>query len=386
MNDENLKKENHQLHIKVAALEELLKEYEQTAIDQSNSLERRNAELDASRARFQNILDMASDAIVSADEDRKIILFNIQAQKIFGCGAHEVLGAKFESLLPERFRGKLETLNQGLEVSGLRKNDQEFPAEIKLSMASLEGKSILTAIIRDLTEQKKLERLVFQSEKMSAIGQLAGGVAHEINNPLGVILGFSQNVAKRIPPGDPLELPLKSIEREAVRCKNLVRDLLTFSRVGKIEKETIDLADTIEGALSLVLAQGKIKNVELVKEFSEIPPITANRTQIQQIIINLSNNAMDAMPEGGTLTLRVKKAKMEDREAVEIQVQDTGEGIPAEIRSKIFDPFFTTKEVGKGTGLGLSLVFEIVQQHQGRILLESAVGKGTSFQVFLPVT
>ncbi len=242
----------------------------------------------------------------------------------------------------------------------------------------------ILGVYTDITSQKKMERIVQQSEKMSAIGQLAAGVAHEINNPLGVILGFSQNITKRIKPGDPFEMPVKSIEREAIRCKNLVQDLLTFSRVSKTEKEPVDLTEAVESALSLVLAQAKVKNIELVKEFSQIPNIGADKNQIQQIVINLSNNAIDAMPKGGRLTIRLHKAKIENQEGGEIQVEDTGEGIPRDVQSKIFNPFFTTKEVGKGTGLGLSLVYEIVSKHKGKIFLESEIGKGTVFHVFLP--
>ncbi len=234
-------------------------------------------------------------------------------------------------------------------------------------------------------ERQVLEQRIFQSEKMAAIGQLAGGVAHEINNPLGVILGFSQNLAKRIQPGDPFELPLKSIEREAIRCKNLVQELLTFSRVGKTEKESLDPKEAIESALSLVQAQTNVKKVMLAKELSDVPRIEANRTQIQQIIVNLCNNAIDAMPQGGRLTVCLKPVKSESRDWVEIQIQDTGQGIPPEIHSTIFNPFFTTKEIGKGTGLGLSLVHEIVENHQGRIFFDTETGKGTTFHVLLPI-
>lgn len=242
------------------------------------------------------------------------------------------------------------------------------------------------ALAKEMTERKRLEKVILQSEKMAAVGQLAGGVAHEINNPLGVILGFAQNLCKRMPPGDPLEMPLKSIEREAIRCKNLVQDLLTFSRAGKTEREPIDVKDAIDSALSLVLAYSKVKNVELIKDFTvDLPKVMGSRNQLQQIIVNLSNNAMDAMPEGGQLRIRTLNAQLEGKDYIEIRVSDTGKGIPPEIRSKVFDPFFTTKDVGKGTGLGLSLVFEIVQKHEGMILLESEVGKGTTFKVFLPV-
>ncbi len=238
---------------------------------------------------------------------------------------------------------------------------------------------------RNIEEQKKLETIVMQSEKMSAIGQLASGVAHEINNPLGIILGFAQNIAKRVQPGDPLEMPVKSIEREAIRCKNLVQELLTFSRVGKTEKESLDLKETVESALTLIQAQSSVKNVTLVRELSEVSRITVNRTQIQQVIVNLCNNAIDAMPQGGRLTVCLQKSNQDGTAGAVIEIRDTGSGIPKELHKKIFDPFFTTKEIGKGTGLGLSLVYEIVQNHLGRISLESESGKGSVFRIFLPL-
>jgi signal transduction histidine kinase len=242
------------------------------------------------------------------------------------------------------------------------------------------------SLLKEIEERKKLEKMVLQSEKMAAVGQLAGGVAHEINNPLGVILGFAQGVVKRLPPGDALEMPLKSIEREALRCKHLVQDLLTFSRVGQSEKEPTDINQMIEGSLSLILAQAKIKNVEFTKYFDPNLPLTkANKNQLQQVIVNLANNAMDAMPNGGNLTIRTKKKTLKDKPVIEIEVQDTGQGIPHDILNKIFEPFFTTKDVGKGTGLGLSLVFEIIQKHDGVVEVNSTVGTGTVFRIFLPI-
>lgn len=243
----------------------------------------------------------------------------------------------------------------------------------------------MLGVFSDITDRKTYEKQRMQSQKMESVGHLAAGVAHEINNPLGVILGFSQNVAKRIPPGDPLEMPLKSIEREAIRCKNLVQDLLTFSRVGKTGKEPVDVKETIEGALSVVASHCKVKNVDLSQEFVEVTKIIANKSNIQQIIVNLCNNAIDAMPAGGKLILRLRNAKDRGLDGIEIQVEDTGQGMSAEVQAKIFNPFFTTKEVGKGTGLGLSLVHEIVQKHNGKISVNSEAGKGTIFYVFLPL-
>lgn len=265
---------------------------------------------------------------------------------------------------------ELENMNQQIETKVIERTHDLAAANSKLES--------------EMEERKKLETAMIQSEKMAAIGQLAGGVAHEINNPLGIILGFAQNVAKRIKPGDEYELPLRSIEREAVRCKNLVQDLLTFSSVGKSDKERTQLKDSVDGALSLVLAQTKVKSVDLIKEYEEVPEIHANRTQIQQIVVNLCNNAIDAMPAGGKLWVRLKNAAGGDANSVCLEVQDTGAGISPENQSKIFNPFFTTKEVGKGTGLGLSLVYEIVQKHNARISVESKVGQGSKFQIVFP--
>ncbi len=257
----------------------------------------------------------------------------------------------------------------------------------ELTEANVELRINTEAMKEAYQKLKKTQEQLIQSEKMSAVGQLAGGVAHEINNPLGVILGFAQGIVKRLEPGNPFEMPLRSIERESLRCKSLVQDLLTFSRMNRTDREELSINTAIETALTLVTAQSRIRNVEIKKDFDlNLPKITANSNQLQQVIINLSNNAMDAMPNGGTLTIRTSKSQLNGKEAVQIQIQDTGSGIPKEIQAKIFEPFFTTKEVGKGTGLGLSLVYEIIQKHQGHIAVGSGQdGKGALFSVVILV-
>ncbi len=269
---------------------------------------------------------------------------------------------------------KLESMNEIIEAK-VRERTSELT----------NAKKILE---EEVLERKRLESVMVQSEKMAAVGQLAGGVAHEINNPLAVILGFAQSITRRIPANDPLEQPLKTIEREALRCKNLVQDLLTFSRANKTEKELIDVAQTVEGALSLVMTQSKVMDIAVNKELApDLPKIQANPRQVQQVILNLCSNAMDAMSSRkGTITIRVQKDSLKEKAGVRLDIEDNGQGIPAEIQSKIFNPFFTTKEVGKGTGLGLSLSYEIVQKHSGQITFESVQGKGTTFHIFLPCT
>jgi two-component system NtrC family sensor kinase len=220
---------------------------------------------------------------------------------------------------------------------------------------------------------------VRQSEKLAAVGQLAAGVAHEINNPLGVILGFAQGMAGELKAGDELELPIRSIEREALRCKALVQSLLTFSRASKSDRTAVDVNRAVEDALALVQPHAKISRVVVSTALaSGLPPILGDKSQIEQAIMNLAKNAVDAMPGGGALTLSTKA----DRSGVILRVVDNGTGIPSDVVAKIFDPFFTTKPIGQGTGLGLSLVSEIVKKHGGEISVESRPGR-TEFTIKL---
>lgn len=237
---------------------------------------------------------------------------------------------------------------------------------------------------------------------MAAIGQLAGGVAHEINNPVGVILGFAQGVAKKIKEDDPLYLPLKSIEREAIRCKKLVGDLLTFSRSGKTEAIAIDINQAIEETLTLIEAQTKVKGIEIRREYQTgLPNITVNKNQLQQVIINICNNAIDAInavdaanaigasntiadvdttPGGEVISVVTKSSGNQ----IQISISDTGPGMTEAVKKHLFEPFFTTKDIGKGTGLGLSLCYEIIKNHQGSIEVESEPGQGATFIIKLP--
>jgi two-component system, NtrC family, sensor kinase len=225
------------------------------------------------------------------------------------------------------------------------------------------------------------ERLL-QSEKMAAIGQLAGGVAHEINNPLCVILGFAQGLERRVPEKDLLRLPVTSIVRESLRCKALVQELLAFSRTGKVSAEPSDVNALARGAARLLEARARTLQITVAQELAEeLPVIAVNRTQMEQVLVNLGMNALDAMSAGGRLTLRT----LREQGGVRLEVADSGGGIPEEIRSRIFEPFFTTKEVGEGTGLGLSLVYEVVDQHGGTIDVQSEIGVGTTMVVHLPV-
>ena len=219
------------------------------------------------------------------------------------------------------------------------------------------------------------------SERLVTIGQLATGVVHELNNPLSLILGFTQSMIRH---PDPVELlhTLKSIERETIRCRMLIQQLLVFSRYRKEAMSVKDPKTVVETALALVETQVRTRKVKLEKHISEVLPyVNLDTGQLQQAIVNLCTNAIDSMPEGGTLSVGLQSSSDE----VQIQVKDTGDGIPQEIQRQIFDPFFTTKETGKGVGLGLSIVHDIVERHHGHVDVESEPGKGSTFTLRLPV-
>jgi signal transduction histidine kinase len=221
-----------------------------------------------------------------------------------------------------------------------------------------------------------------QMAKMAAVGQLASGLAHELNNPLGVIVGFAQGMERRLGDKDPMRLPVTSIVRESLRCSNLVRELLQFARTGKVAREPLELNSLVEATVTLMQPRAKAQQVKIVCELgSDLPPVEGNRTQLQQVLVNLGANSLDAMRGGGTLTVRTSRDAA--GHAV-LEVVDTGDGIDEAIQTRIFDPFFTTKAVGEGTGLGLSISYEIAKNHGGDLTVRSGKGQGTTMRLELP--
>jgi two-component system NtrC family sensor kinase len=228
------------------------------------------------------------------------------------------------------------------------------------------------------TQQELLHK-----ERLASMGQLAAGVAHEINNPLGTILLFSDVMYKEAPEDDPRRDDLKMIINETTRCKNIVADLLNFARQQEVLAQETDVHALLEKVVEGVHLQPIFKEAEIVRRFSpDLPTIQADPAQLQQVFVNLLNNAAEAMEGGGTITLATRPV---DSQWVEIKVSDTGCGIPEENLGKLFTPFFTTKALGKGTGLGLSIVYGIIKMHRGQIAVQSQVGQGTTFTVTLPV-
>ena len=244
---------------------------------------------------------------------------------------------------------------------------------------------------KDMTRIKTITEQLINQEKMASVGQIAAGVAHEINTPLGIILGYTQLMMDDFDKDSEPAVNLQVVERQTKACRRIVADLLKFSRQSESEKSLLDLNKIIEEVLSVTEHSLNIHRITVIRRFaSDLPPIYGDAEKLHQVFINLFNNAQYAMAEGGEITIRTGKTIQE----VLVSVQDSGTGIPDKIKNKIFDPFFTTKEVGKGTGLGLSVTYGIVQEHRGTIEVESPVIdqqthkqlQGTAFRIRFPAT
>jgi two-component system NtrC family sensor kinase len=258
-----------------------------------------------------------------------------------------------------------------------------------------DGSLRLEALIRDVSERKKLDdetrdlyNQLLQAEKMAALGQTISGVAHELNNPLATILSWSERLSQRPALEGSLRRGVEIIRGEAERAARIVRNLLTFARKRQTTRSMVDINRVIRETLSLRAYEQRLNNVSVVSALAAgLPQVFADSHQVQQVLLNLMINAEQAMIGAhGRGVLVIRTWHDAEREAIVLEINDDGPGIPEDLQPKIFDPFFTTKDVGKGTGLGLTVAYAIVQEHGGRIRLESRAGAGASFYVELPVS
>jgi PAS domain S-box-containing protein len=349
-----------------------------------------------------NLGDIFRDAPVGvafSDGAGKLIDANPAFAKFFGV-AGALAGRSFAQLVETADRTRIAELiaqaargaNNVASAELRAAGHEERSAELFASPVS-GGRVILYLV--DVSEQKALETKFAQSQKMQAVGQLAGGVAHDFNNLLTVIIGNSEFLLMRHQAGDPSFKEINEIHQNALRAATLVGQLLAFSRKQTMQPRVLSVRDVV-GELALMLRRLLREGVDLKLEHgADVWPVHADEAQLSNAIINLVVNARDAMPKGGTVTIRTTNdvvttpstlgtAIMPAGDYVRIEVADTGIGIPKEHQGKIFDPFFTTKPVGQGTGLGLATVYGIVKQSGGFITVDSEVGKGTTFKVFLP--
>jgi two-component system, NtrC family, sensor kinase len=239
-------------------------------------------------------------------------------------------------------------------------------------------------VLENVSSRVKLEETLQQSEKLSSIGLLAAGVAHEVNTPLTGVSSYTQMLLGMVPETDPKHALLQKMHRQTERAADIVSNLLNFSRIGSVtESAEVNINLLLDDTLQLLEPQIRKSNIEILKDYSaEVQPIFANSGKLQQVFTNLILNARDAMAGGGKITLRTM---LVEEDEVKIEVSDTGEGIAPENLGKIFDPFFTTKGVGNGTGLGLAVTYGIVQEHGGTIEAFSERGNGTTFMLSFPI-
>ena len=349
------------------------------------------------------VSDVFRDApmgVAFADSDGRLVDANIAFKTFFGSSG-ALSGRALADLVEPSDRESVVTLlanaakgvaaNGSVELRAAGQGDRM--AELFASPMSGGGRAVLYLL--DVSEQKALEIKFAQSQKMQAVGQLAGGVAHDFNNLLTVIIGNSEFLLMRHQAGDPSFKEINEIHQNALRAATLVGQLLAFSRKQTLQPRVLVVRDVV-GELALMLRRLLREGVDLKLEHgAEVWPVHADEAQLSNAIINLVVNARDAMPSGGTVTIRTANetattpvalgtAIMPAGDYVRIEVADTGTGIAKEHLGKIFDPFFTTKPVGQGTGLGLATVYGIVKQTGGFITVDSDIGKGTTFRIFLP--
>ena len=334
-----------------------------------------------SEARQGAILEAAHDAIITMDSDLNIREFNPAAEQMF-----------------KRYitSGEGPLAGRQLEMTAMRDDGAEFPVELTVSRIAGDSRAVITGFIRDITERRALEERLRQSQKLEAIGRLAGGVAHDFNNVLMSIMGSADLLLMEVTADESVRGEVTEIKESVRRGAALTRQLLAFSRRQATSPRLFDPSEIISGMDTMLRRlMGPEIDFDVVRAQASTP-VRADPAQIEQVVLNLVVNARDAMPEGGRLTVKVEEIELDDTAAtthvegragryVCLSVSDTGTGIDEKTRRKLFEPFFTTKEEGKGTGLGLSIVYGIVKQSGGHISVVSEPGHGATFLIYLPM-
>ncbi len=375
----------------------------------SNNLEHlvkeRTKELNKSEQMLRALFEHANDGIMLMDNKGNILSVNRKACEIHGFDKDSFIGANImlfetddnKSLVGERMQRILDGESLLYETAHYRKDGSTIALEVSSRAIEVDGITLIQSFHRDITEKKKLQRQLLHSQKMDSIGQLAGGISHDFNNILTSILGLSELVLDRGELDEYSADKIRLIEKAGRQGTQMVSKMLSFARRSNFEFLPFDINSVIRDTVGMV-SRLIPERIEVSKKLREpLPLVEGDVSQMEQVIMNLVLNARDAMPDGGELTVKSDIVPLTPRDIdiganvmpgryVNITVSDTGKGISSEDLPHIFDPFFTTKEKGKGTGLGLAMAYGIVKEHKGYITVESAPGKGTTFNVYLPAS
>ncbi len=355
----------------------------------------RTEALSISEHKYRRIFEVSRDMILVVDTDGEIVNINPAGRTILGCPDDEPIVGKCH--FPSFFIRKADwvSLRQTLLETGqllnaeydLRRMDGSGMRALisgTLDRSGSDSEDTIHFMIKDIEEQRVMNRQMAQADKLASIGELSAGLAHEINNPLGIILGYTQFSLRSEPPGSERYEDLKTIEKHVRNCRAIIEDLLNFARSSEPKKEMVRINDVADDVLNFLYHHSDPGQVEIIRNYApDLPPMLLDEKKIKQVLLNLVMNAKHAVGKKGTIRLSTQYDPAANR--ADIQVSDTGYGIGPKEMPRIFDPFFTTKATGQGTGLGLSVSYGIIRSHGGDILVESQPGVGAIFTVRLPV-
>jgi PAS domain S-box-containing protein len=354
------------------------------------------AALRRSESDYRNLFENANDSILIFETDSEIILeANKKACETYGFAREELIGMSLKLLTKDVKRGEqqirqlIETgYTKNFETLHFRKDGTPINILGGGSLIEYRGKTAVMAIARDITDVKKLQQQLIQADKLAALGQMIAGVAHELNNPLTSVIGFTQLMLLERSLDGQLRESLEIVRHEAERTRKIVQNLLSFSRQHKPSRTEVDINELLDNTLDLRAYEMGVNNISVHRNYGQLPNVMIDEHQMQQVFLNIIINAEHAMHLhhlGGTLTLTTAFEKSASNNCVRIIIEDDGPGIATENLDRLFDPFFTTKPVGQGTGLGLSIAYGIIKEHGGSIRVESSPGQGARFIIELPL-
>ena len=371
--------------------------YAAMALENANlyrSVETKALELERLRSYTESIIESINVSVLALDRSGCITSCNRAFEELYGTRRQRISGLRVEDLLPADVIASIR------RVTGTTSWELDSPASIfklylenrtgrrlivNLSLIPLQNSMVMNSgsliVLDDLTEKAELEDQLLQAEKLSSIGLLAAGIAHEVNTPIAGISSYTQMLLKETPESDKHKPILEKIEKQTFRAAEIVNGLLSFSRLSGSEFKALDINRLINDSLLLLAHQLQVNHITVESQFDDsLPPVYGNTGKLQQVFVNLFLNARDAMPSGGELGVSTGI----NESMIVVDISDTGTGISKEDLKRIFDPFFTTKTTGRGTGLGLAVSYGIIQEHGGRIFVDSDPRRGTRFRLKLP--